>query len=661
MAKWFAEEVSPNTKNRNPGWDEYFTSNTNTVESLVRESIQNSLDAWLDKDKEDGDSSRRPAEVRIYYSGGAAALSEVNYQEYFSEALPHYLAPECETVKPEGPCPFIVIEDYNTTGLTGSLSAKDNQPYFKFFKGENLSNKSAKDLGKWGIGKVVFPISSRIRSFFVFSVRSDITTDNSSILVGQYLLKHHTIDNKDYPPDGWFGTEDANHVWMPETDPATILKFCNDFHVERGLSRSSERGTSIVIPFVEELLVEDLKKAVIENFIHAILSGKLIVRIEVGSSLHEVFDKDHVGNIRSFLMSKSEWQPLLATLNIMEKGLAIPSSCSIVLNQPQGSTPKWDATMIPEPILKSIQDRLNANDEQGDAAVVPITVPFPILYKEKKTDSWFRVFLCRYDGENQAQPRFFRKGLFINKINARSLAGYMAVIIVEGEVATMLNEAEPPSHSEWREKTGRFSKLMKYPADHISFVTGSARQIIHILETSSTEMDFQALKQFFFIPKDRNAHSLKKKMKQEKIEIKGTKKKLYAFTKLMNSDRCGFSIHRGNADFKPFELKISCAYNTLSGKAKYDSNDFDFADPSSIQIEKSPPSLEVKINSGNQLTITLRQEDKDFNVRVIGFDKNRDLKLRPTLIVDKGTSVQTVEQEDDDEEDGDSMNEFQQA
>lgn len=133
MAKWFAEEVSPNTKNRNPGWDEYFTSNTNTVESLVRESIQNSLDAWLDKDKEDSDSSRRPAEVRIYYSGGAAALSEANYQEYFSEALPHYLAPECETAKPEGPCPFIVIEDYNTTGLTGSLSAKDNQPYFKFF------------------------------------------------------------------------------------------------------------------------------------------------------------------------------------------------------------------------------------------------------------------------------------------------------------------------------------------------------------------------------------------------------------------------------------------------------------------------------------------------------------------------------------------------
>ena len=648
-------------QNRNPGWDEYFTSNTNTVESLVRESIQNSLDAWLDKDKNDDDPSRRPAEVRIYYSGNGAALSKTDYSSYFSDAIPHYAAPECGTAKPEGPCPFVVVEDFNTTGLTGSLSAKDDQPYFKFLKCENWSNKSAKDLGKWGIGKVVFPIASRIRSFFAFSVRSDVPTNDSSILVGQYLLKYHTIGNVDYPPDGWFGTEDANHVWMPETNPATVQKFCADFHVERGLSRPTARGTSIVVPLVENLSVEDLKKAVIENFVHAILSGKLTVRIEIGSSFQEVLDKNHVGDIRTFLKSNPEWKSLLATLDILEKGLAIPTSDSIILNPPQSGTPKWESAMIPEASLKLIQDRLDATDDSGNPSIVSVTVPFPILYKNRRSDSQFRVLLCRYDGEKQAQPRFFRKGLFINKINVRSLAGYMAVVIVEGEVATMLNEAEPPSHSEWRENTGQFSKLMKYPPEHISFVTGSARQIIHILETSSNEKDLQALKQFFFIPKDRNTHTLKKKKNNGKVEVKGTKKKLYAFTKLMSSEGCGFSIHRGDAEFKPFELKISCAYNTLSGKAKYDPNDFDFNDPSSIRIEATPPSLPVAINSGNQLTITIRPEDTDFHVRVIGFDKNRDLKFRPTIIVNKGTSSQTIEQDDDDEGGEDSTDVTQQT
>lgn len=661
MAQWFTETVSPNTKNRNPGWDEYFTSNTNTVESLVRESIQNSLDAWLDKDKGDDDPARTPAEIRIYYSGKGSALSETEYQKYFSDALPHYLAPECETAKPEGPCPFIVIEDFNTTGLTGSLSEKDDKPYFKFLKCENWSNKSAKDLGKWGIGKVVFPISSKIRSFFVFSIRSADSTEDSSILVGQYLLKHHTINHTDYPPDGWFGTKDENGLWMPETDSATILQFCKDFHVERGVSRPSAHGTSIVVPFVEEFSVEDLKKAVLENFIHAILSGKLRVRIEIASSSKEVLDKDHVAEIRTFLKSNPAWKSLIATLDILEKGLSISSSDSLVLTLPQSGTPKWDLAMISETCLKQIQDRLDSTDESGKPAIVSITVPFPILYKDKKVDSKFRVLISRYDAEKQAQPRFFRKGLYINKINVRSLAGYMAVVIVEGEVATMLNEAEPPSHSEWRENTGRFSKLMKYPADHITYVTGSARQIIHILETSSNVNDLQALKQFFFIPRDRNTHTLRKKKNKGEVEVKGTKKKLYAFSKLMSSDGCGFSIYRGDAEFQPFKLKISCAYNTLSGKAKYDQNDFDFSDPTSIQIEWTPTDLDVTVNSGNQLTIVVRPETENFHVRVVGFDKNRDLKFRPTLIINNGTSTQTVEQGDDDDENEASDEETQQT
>ena len=45
VAGWFFSEKGINDKERDPGWDEYFSSNRSTVESLVRESIQNSLDA----------------------------------------------------------------------------------------------------------------------------------------------------------------------------------------------------------------------------------------------------------------------------------------------------------------------------------------------------------------------------------------------------------------------------------------------------------------------------------------------------------------------------------------------------------------------------------------------------------------------------------------
>lgn len=42
MAEWFFWKKSKGEVERDPGWDEYFTSNRSTEESLVREAIQNS-------------------------------------------------------------------------------------------------------------------------------------------------------------------------------------------------------------------------------------------------------------------------------------------------------------------------------------------------------------------------------------------------------------------------------------------------------------------------------------------------------------------------------------------------------------------------------------------------------------------------------------------
>ena len=53
MAEWFFRKKSKGEVERDPGWDEYFSSNRSTVESLVRESIQNSLDATAQKCRRD--------------------------------------------------------------------------------------------------------------------------------------------------------------------------------------------------------------------------------------------------------------------------------------------------------------------------------------------------------------------------------------------------------------------------------------------------------------------------------------------------------------------------------------------------------------------------------------------------------------------------------
>lgn len=630
MAQWFSEEVPPNAKNRNPGWDEYFTSNSSKIESLVREAIQNSLDAWLDKNKADDDATRQPVEIRIYSSGEEGALSEEAFAKYREGAEAHYTAQECGINVPSGACRYIVFEDFNTTGLVGSVRDEDANPYYKFFKCENWSDKTAKDLGKWGIGKVAFPISSALRTFFAYSKRCNGSPEFADILVGQYLLRHHHVDGRKFTPDGWYGTCDTNGLWMPETDADVISAFRTDFHVERGQDGADRSGTSIVVPFVDDFNIADLKQAVLENFLHAILTGRLQVRIETGNSSQiEVFDNKHLSQIRAFLASHEATRTLIPFLDVLQSGLMKSSNERIALNPPSSGRPKWDDPMISADKIEQLRKALEAVNDDGVSETVAITVPCPILYKgQVPLQSEFSVYIRKCDENGKTRPRFYRKGLYINKVNVQSLSGYLAVVVVDGEVANMLNEAEPPSHSEWRDLTGRFGQLMKYPDEHISFVTGSARQIIRILEAANNELDMTAMKRFFYVPKNRQTNNAKRRRQPGEQEIKGKQEKFYRLSSLANSEEVGFSLGKGPAPFKPFELTVSCLYNTLSGKAKYDPNDFDLSDSNSIKITYGPDDLEV-VKNAQSITVRVKEGQEDFWVRVTGFDRNRDLILRP--------------------------------
>ncbi len=175
MAAWCFRKKSKGEVARDLGWDEYLTSNRSTEESLVREAIQNSLDAHAKCESLEAQSC--PARVRIYYSGKTKALQKDAYAKYLAGAAEHYTAEDCKIgVIPDGDCPFVAIEDFNTTGLTGHIdwdytNIKKKPPYYRFFWSENQSEKGDGTRGRWGIGKVVFPIASKLRSFFAYSIR----------------------------------------------------------------------------------------------------------------------------------------------------------------------------------------------------------------------------------------------------------------------------------------------------------------------------------------------------------------------------------------------------------------------------------------------------------------------------------------------------------
>ncbi|MCH7598849.1 MAG: hypothetical protein IH973_03760 [Myxococcales bacterium] len=170
MSGWYFRPKTAGETHREPIHGEFFATYaiSDPGMALVREGIQNSLDAGPEEEK---------ITVRIYLSGQNEHLTAEEFAPYIQGAWEHLRASDNGLLLDEiptqnEPCPFLVFEDFGTRGLKGdpaeafrNKSGLKNH-FYHFFRAEGQSDKEASDRGSWGIGKQVFPRSSRISGVF---------------------------------------------------------------------------------------------------------------------------------------------------------------------------------------------------------------------------------------------------------------------------------------------------------------------------------------------------------------------------------------------------------------------------------------------------------------------------------------------------------------
>src|SRR5262249_24313708 len=179
---------------------------TNSAEALVREGIQNSLDA-----RRNGQTVR----VRIRLSGPDVLVSAKHLAPFLKEGWPHLRAPRNglrELPPLDSPCPYLTFEYFGTTGLEGDPAqwhkvAGQKNGFFAFFRAEGYSEKGEIDRGRWGVGKTVFPRASRISTFWGLTVRM---SDRKGLLMGRAILKSHQLGDHRFVPDGYYGIRQEN-------------------------------------------------------------------------------------------------------------------------------------------------------------------------------------------------------------------------------------------------------------------------------------------------------------------------------------------------------------------------------------------------------------------------------------------------------------------
>lgn len=594
-----------------------FFSTGSTVQAVIREAIQNSLDA---KDL----SVEGPVRIAIHVSGQEGAISPRRMDYYLEGAWEHFRAKGnglLERPTQEESCRFLTLEDFGTTGLTGDVQQYHAietmaNPFYFFFRAEGQSGKGRTDRGRWGIGKYAFPRASRIRSFFALTVRGD---DHQRYLVGQAILKSHMVNGLAYTPDGWFGRKGRSGLPIPFEDAATIERFRSDFCVRR----NREPGLSLVVPYCDnEITKNAVVEAVVRDYFYAIITRTLCVTIRDSKSETVVESGSLmpiVRELRSDVMG--ELAPLIQ-LAIWARERH--DSDFLVLSRPPGSGAlKWAKELMPGEKLPELRKGLEAQER------LAFRVPLSIREKGcEDKESYFDVYLRRDPVAESGRPVFIREGIIISRVRARRTRGIRALVVAQDEgIAGLLGDSENPAHNEWRPDSEKFRGKYTYGPSYLRFVTDSVSEIMNIIEEDTAEPDVTILADIFSIPTPdgmklprRRVQSKGGKKPEETVDLPPAPRKRYRIHRVQG----GFSVTPGDlATTLPKRLDIRVFYDRRGGKPKYSSSDF--------RLDRPPITIEHanarKVHCAEN-RVTFKLLDREFRISITGFDEKRDLFVK---------------------------------
>jgi hypothetical protein len=620
-----------------PVQDEFFkTSFTKSLpDALIRETIQNSLDAHID-------TGTAPVRVRFCRSSVHTGTEASPCRGFFSEIGDHIRAGHNGLLNPPDlttDLQFLVIEDFNTKGLEGDpekafpSESDSEENFFYFWRNVGRSGKSEKDRGRWGLGKTVFSASSRMSSFFGLTIRA---SDNKKLLMGQSVLKTHSIKNRYFGPYGHFGVfgtaAPEQYFARPVEGAGIIRKFCDSIHLER----TSESGLSVVIPFPDpEITPARIKDAVIRQFFYPIMEGTLIIDIDGAErftlsreSIRRIFES---GEVPVSEENDNPWtkENLISLFEFADWAITCRDEDYIKLKEPADITkaPKWSDEIFEEETMAAARTKFDSGE--------PLAFRVPLKVHKRGSPnrlSWLKVFLQRDESLSQAQNYFIREGITITGISSFKERGIRGMVVVDEEpLTTMLGDAENPAHTEWQKDSSKFKDRYEHGSSCLSFVKNSMKEIIRRLIRPVEGVDKELLSRVFYIeiPKedeggveDTDEQKRGRNRKKQGPDIPTPPPPLLKVAQIQG----GVCIRSNKSSERvPATVRADFAYNVRKGNPfkKYQALDFDL-----LKAPVNISSGNVTINSRSQNHLEFTPSGPDFFVRIEGFDKNRDLVVK---------------------------------
>lgn len=591
---WYFEKLSDWQVSSAPKHDEFFSSDNRSIaHSLVREMTQNSCD---NPTKPGG-----TVEVRFRLSTiDVGALPA----EYFGGLQPH-LTQTLSAVAPllhSASMSVLTVEDFGTTGLTGSYDdPTDNGNFNSFWRRYGESQKAHSKGGRHGVGKSTAASASMIRTVFGLTKRND---DGKLLLYGQAALWPHILDGEKDRRDsyGLFSATKPPDSPLPYED-ADAKTFASTFDLARG----ERSGLSLVIPApVPELTEDAIIEATVENCFHQIVAGQL--RVMVGNTAITAESIDDV-------VSRAEG------LREMAEAVALSR----------------ESVRIGAPATQSAQRRERLDESEIDPVqltelrriwtagqTVSLRLHVPVQGKKRGEDemgeAW--LFLRRANSSNTARESYVRGRIIVPErrlMQGKEVLGLM--VVQDGVLSQFLGDSEQPSHTRWiMSKLKGIYTAPEHPFRRIRHALADFERVV--VGSQEGEAIKDLLKPFFFKPAE----------PQHLTGGNGAGKPVAIIPPAsppvleVRAIRGGFVAVRPSGTDPLPKVRIEIRYDVRKGKPKFKKEDFDLnSDTLTVECEGPPATVEKDAAAGALVATGVAA---GFRLKVTGFDVNRDLFVR---------------------------------
>ena len=615
--------------NSDPFSDEFFTAES-LAASLVREPIQNSLDAR---------AGTAPVRMRYAFAGAGQQLAQDKAGRWLKTLWPHLLAKNSglKTLPMSGEAmDFLTIEDFGTFGLDGDPRQLRDSPtngrrndFFYFWRNLGRSGKSDSDRGRWGLGKSVFPAASRIHSIFGLTRRA---ADQRVLLYGQSVLGTHETAEGHFTSYGFFGEiRDAgsvNEIALPVEEAGAVSEFFRDF----SLSRVDEPGFSVVIPYPKlDLFPTEVVRETLLHFFYPILAGDLEVEVVDERGVTRLA-KDTIRQVAQTLKfdGRSSVTPeALAELMEMAEFTQLfrPEELVMLSVSPPNKPPKWRTELFPEPTSSTAKTRFNQGEVVGFR--VPVFVCSAI---GEPRPTFFDAFFQRAPSLTRGDYHFIRQGITITEIKTPTQRGVRAMFVAkDSALCAFLGDSENPAHTQWEERNRHFQDKYEEGPLLLRFVKHSLSNIAEYLLQAQEGIDTDLLSGLFFVELDETEKSPSGSGTRD---TRG-KKPFAPFALEVHSNHEPFLLARCEGGFKisanptngspPADLEIEVAYEVRRGDPfrKYARLDFNL---SQAPFEVLTKGAQIHLQEWNRLRVAVTAPE--FTVMVQGFDPRRDVRVR---------------------------------